>query len=90
MRGLVAVQGRVRCFLARRELKSLKIQAKSVEHQRQLNKGLENKIISMQQKLSELVSSIVTVVLRCSGMMYNFIIMQLKLYDFVSNIPVFR
>ena len=55
LRGVCAVQGRVRCFFARRQLRQLKIQAKSVEHQRQLNKGLENKIISMQLKLSEMV-----------------------------------
>ena len=54
MRGICAVQGRVRCFLARKKLKKLKIEAKSVEHQRKLNKGLENKIISMQQKISEM------------------------------------
>lgn len=55
MRGLVAVQGMVRCYLARRQLKKLKIEAKSIEHQKKLNKGLENKIISLQQKLNELV-----------------------------------
>ena len=46
----------MRCFFARKELKQLKIRAKTVEHQRSLNKGLENKIISMQQKISEMVS----------------------------------
>ncbi|XP_063875803.1 unconventional myosin-Va-like isoform X5 [Scylla paramamosain] len=54
MRGFVIVQGLVRCFLARRQLKKLKIEAKSIEHQKKLNKGLENKIISLQQKLTEL------------------------------------
>ncbi|KAL7645004.1 UNVERIFIED_CONTAM: hypothetical protein RMT77_004828 [Armadillidium vulgare] len=54
MRGIVTVQGRVKCFLARKELKKLKIEARSVEHQRKLNKGLENKIISLQQKVTEL------------------------------------
>ncbi|XP_076051644.1 dilute class unconventional myosin isoform X10 [Oratosquilla oratoria] len=53
-RGLIKSQGLVRCFLARRQLKKLKIEAKSVEHQKKLNKGLENKIIELQQKLTEL------------------------------------
>lgn len=57
MRGLVTVQGLVRCFLARRQLRKLKIEAKSIEHQKKLNKGLENKIISLQQKLTEMVST---------------------------------
>lgn len=56
MRGLVAVQSLVRCYLARRQLKKLKIEAKSIEHQKKLNKGLENKIISLQHKLNEMVS----------------------------------
>lgn len=56
MRGIITVQGRVKCFLARKQLKKLKIEARSVEHQKKLNKGLENKIISLQQKVTELVS----------------------------------
>lgn len=31
------------------------IEAKSVEHVKKLNKGLENKIISLQQKIEEMV-----------------------------------
>ncbi|XP_069970718.1 unconventional myosin-Va-like isoform X8 [Penaeus vannamei] len=53
MRGMITLQGLVRCFLAKKQLKKLKIEARSVEHQRKLNKGLENKIISLQQKLTE-------------------------------------
>lgn len=53
MYGLVKIQGLVRCFLARRELKRRKIEAKSVVHQKKVNKGLENKIISLQHKLTE-------------------------------------
>lgn len=59
MIGVVTIQGLVRCFLARRKLRKLKIEAKSIEHQKKLNKGLENKIISLQQKLNEMVSMIV-------------------------------
>ena len=52
MRGIVLVQSLIRRHLAKREYKRLKIEAKSVEHQKKLNKGLENKIISLQQKLT--------------------------------------
>lgn len=53
-RSVVICQSAVRRFLARRQLKALKREARSVEHQKKLNKGLENKIISLQQKLDEL------------------------------------
>merc|ERR1711976_858196 len=43
----------IRKFLAKKQLKKLKIEAKSMEHQKKLNKGLENKIILLQQKLSD-------------------------------------
>jgi myosin-5 len=50
---IVLVQGLIKMYLARKQLKKLKIEAKSVEHQKKLNLGLENKIISLQQKLME-------------------------------------
>ena len=53
IRDVVLVQCQIRKFLAKKKLKKLKIQAKSMEHQKNLNKGLENKIILLQQKLSE-------------------------------------
>ena len=46
------VQNLVRKQKAKKELKKLKIEAKSVTKQRELNKGLENKIISLQQRLT--------------------------------------
>ena len=55
MRGIISIQGLVKCFLARKQLKGLKLEAKSIEHQKKLNKGLENKIISLQQKLEKMV-----------------------------------
>uniref|UniRef100_A0A915Q6M4 Uncharacterized protein n=1 Tax=Setaria digitata TaxID=48799 RepID=A0A915Q6M4_9BILA len=45
------IQCQVRQWLARRRLRELKIEARSVGHLQKLNKGLENKIISLQQKL---------------------------------------
>merc|ERR1719394_1494828 len=50
---VILTQNAVRKFFAKKELKKLKIEAKSVSKQRELNKGLENKIISLQQRLTE-------------------------------------
>ena len=50
---IVLIQCVFRRREARKQLKKLKVQAKSVDHQKKLNKGLENKIISMQHKLTE-------------------------------------
>ncbi|CEF63458.1 Dilute class unconventional myosin [Strongyloides ratti] len=54
---IIKVQCLVRRWLARRKLRELKIEAKSVGHLQKLNKGLENKIISLQQKLDVAVSN---------------------------------
>lgn len=37
----------------------MKREARSVEHMKKLNKGLENKIISLQQKISEMVGDFI-------------------------------
>ncbi len=58
LRQIVLAQSKVRQFLARRQFKRLKIEAKSIEHQKKLNKGLENKIISLQQRLTETEKSL--------------------------------
>ncbi|ODM94444.1 Unconventional myosin-Vb [Orchesella cincta] len=50
---IIKVQSCVRRWMAKRRLKELKTEARSLEHVRQLNKGLENKIISLQQKIEE-------------------------------------
>ena len=54
---IVLVQSCIRRFLARRALKRLRIEARSVEHVTNLNKGLEKKIIELQQRLDELNES---------------------------------
>uniref|UniRef100_A0AC35UCJ3 Myosin motor domain-containing protein n=1 Tax=Rhabditophanes sp. KR3021 TaxID=114890 RepID=A0AC35UCJ3_9BILA len=51
IRRIVRIQCRVRVWLAKRRLRELKIEAKSVGHLQDLNKGLENKIFTLQQKL---------------------------------------
>merc|ERR1719318_972248 len=53
LRSIVLAQSAVRRHFAKKELKKLKIEAKSVSHQKELNKGRENKIISLQQRLTE-------------------------------------
>ncbi|XP_050306397.1 unconventional myosin-Va [Anthonomus grandis grandis] len=53
-RYIVVCQAAIRRFLARRQYKRLRIEARSIEHIKNLNKGLENKIISLQQKIDEL------------------------------------
>ncbi len=53
LRQIVLIQSLVRRHLGKKELKMLKIEARSVEHQKKLNQGLENKIISLQQRLTD-------------------------------------
>ncbi|XP_042909749.1 unconventional myosin-Va isoform X2 [Parasteatoda tepidariorum] len=55
LKSIIVAQSAVRRWFARKELKKLKIEAKKVEHVKKLNKGLENKIISLQQKIEELL-----------------------------------
>lgn len=54
MRGVVLLQCCWRRWLARRQYKALRAEARSIEHVKNLNKGLENKIISMQQRIEEM------------------------------------
>ena len=51
---IILVQSCIRRHFAKKQLKQLKIEAKSVAHVQQLNKGLEKKIIELQQKLNEM------------------------------------
>uniref|UniRef100_A0AAR2ISI7 Myosin VAb n=1 Tax=Pygocentrus nattereri TaxID=42514 RepID=A0AAR2ISI7_PYGNA len=50
---LVYLQCCARRMLARRELKKLKIEARSVEHYKKLNVGMENKIMQLQRKVDD-------------------------------------
>ncbi|XP_013136576.1 PREDICTED: unconventional myosin-Va [Papilio polytes] len=54
-RQIVIAQAAIRRFLARRQYKRLRIEARSLDHVKSLNKGLENKIISLQQRLGDVV-----------------------------------
>lgn len=54
IRSIIICQSIIRKFMARRLYKKLRVEARSVEHVKKLNKGLENKIISLQQRIEEL------------------------------------
>lgn len=51
---IVKCQAAVRRFLARRLYKKMKTEAKTISHIQKMYKGLENKIISLQQRIDEL------------------------------------
>lgn len=53
-RQIVLCQSTIRRFLARRLFKKLKAEARTITHMQKMYKGLENKIISLQQKIDEL------------------------------------
>ncbi|XP_034177931.2 dilute class unconventional myosin isoform X2 [Osmia lignaria lignaria] len=55
LQNIVIVQACVRRYLAKKVFKRLKAEARSVEHVKSLNKGLEKKIITLQQKITELI-----------------------------------
>ena len=51
---IILCQSAIRRFLARRYYKKLKAEAKTISHMQKMYKGLENKIISLQQRYDEL------------------------------------
>ncbi|XP_023037684.1 unconventional myosin-Va isoform X3 [Drosophila willistoni] len=53
-RNIIICQSAVRRFLARRKFKRMKAEAKTISHMENKYMGLENKIISMQQRIDEL------------------------------------
>ncbi|XP_054626208.1 unconventional myosin-Va isoform X4 [Dunckerocampus dactyliophorus] len=53
LHSIVYLQCCIRRMRAKRELKKLKIEARSVEHFKKLNKGMENKIMQLQRKIDE-------------------------------------
>jgi len=53
-RNIIICQAAIRRFLARRKFKRMKAEAKTIKHIENKYMGLENKIISMQQRIDEL------------------------------------
>lgn len=52
----VVIQCAFRMFKAKQELKALKIEARSAEHLKRLNVGMENKVVQLQRKIDDQVS----------------------------------
>lgn len=57
LRNIIIVQSCVRKRQAKKIFRRLKAEARSVEHVKSLNKGLEMKIITLQQKIDEMVTN---------------------------------
>lgn len=53
---IILLQSCVRRMRAKKELKKLKVEARSVEHFKKLNVGMENKILQLQHKINEQAS----------------------------------
>uniref|UniRef100_A0A4W5PGZ1 Myosin VA n=1 Tax=Hucho hucho TaxID=62062 RepID=A0A4W5PGZ1_9TELE len=54
LRAIVYLQCCIRRMKAKKELKKLKIEARSVEHFKKLNVGMENKIMQLQRKIDDM------------------------------------
>jgi myosin-5 len=52
----VTIQCAVRCMRAKRLTKQLKIDARSAQHLKKLNSGMENKIVQLQRKMDDQVT----------------------------------
>ncbi|XP_012059689.1 PREDICTED: unconventional myosin-Va [Atta cephalotes] len=55
LRDIIIVQSCIRKRKAKKIFRQLKAEARSVEHVKSLNKGLEMKIITLQQKINEMI-----------------------------------
>uniref|UniRef100_A0A673ZTJ0 Myosin VB n=1 Tax=Salmo trutta TaxID=8032 RepID=A0A673ZTJ0_SALTR len=53
----ITIQCAYRRMRAKRELKQLKIEARSAQHLKKLNSGMENKIVQLQRKMDDQVQS---------------------------------
>ncbi|KAK0150594.1 Unconventional myosin-Vb [Merluccius polli] len=49
----ITIQCAFRCLRAKRQLKQLKIEARSAQHLKKLNTGMENKIVQLQRKMDD-------------------------------------
>lgn len=52
----IVIQCAYRRMRAKRQLKQLKIEARSAEHFKKLNHGMENKIVQLQRKMDDQVT----------------------------------
>uniref|UniRef100_A0A8C7RQF8 Myosin VB n=1 Tax=Oncorhynchus mykiss TaxID=8022 RepID=A0A8C7RQF8_ONCMY len=56
----ITIQCAYRLMRAKRELKQLKIEARSAQHLKKLNTGMENKIVQLQRKMDDQTSDLKT------------------------------
>lgn len=82
LRDIIIVQSCIRKRQAKKVFRRLKAEAKSVEHVKTLNKGLEMKIITLQQRIDEFVSDGLSVSRYC----ISFINYLLFYYFFIQGI----
>lgn len=64
---VVLLQSCVRRWRAKKEFRKLKVEARSAEHFKKLNVGMENKILQLQHKINEQVSLALHLRLGCSA-----------------------
>ena len=89
LHAIVYLQCCTRRMGARRQLKKLKIEARSVEHFKKLNIGMENKIMQLQRKIDEQVKSLTVIrVCVCPFFGTGVSFVSFGLYTFST--PVFR
>ncbi len=81
---IVYLQCCIRRMRAKRELKKLKIEARSVEHFKKLNIGMENKIMQLQRRVDEQVPHFT---LTCCGLLC--LIKKFSQYEFIMSFLVF-
>lgn len=62
---IILLQSCVRRMMAKKELKKLKVEARSVEHFKKLNIGMENKIMQLQHKIDEQVRAVRVLMSSC-------------------------
>lgn len=62
----VVIQCYFRRMKAKQELKALKIEARSAEHLKRLNIGMENKVVQLQRKIDEQVKFTVSCSVVCT------------------------
>nr|XP_014351996.1 PREDICTED: unconventional myosin-Va [Latimeria chalumnae] len=68
LQAIVYLQCCYRRMMAKRELKKLKIEARSVEHYKKLNIGMENKIMQLQRKVDEQIRENKLLIERMTGL----------------------
>lgn len=86
---IVLLQSCVRRMRAKKELKKLKVEARSVEHFKKLNVGMENKIMQLQHKIDEQVCAVGVLMSSCLRCIVVVVLRNLPYTLFVERHWVF-